>query len=61
MSSAGRVVSRDELAAVLYQRSATPFERAIDVHVCHLRRKLETDGRTLIRSIRGIGYMFVIG
>jgi two-component system response regulator CpxR len=61
MSSAGRVVSRDELAAVLYQRSATPFERAIDVHVCHLRRKLETDGRTLIRSIRGVGYMFVIG
>jgi DNA-binding response OmpR family regulator len=61
LSSAGRVVSRDELAAVLYQRSATPFERAIDVHVCHLRRKLETDGRTLIRSIRGVGYMFVIG
>jgi len=60
LRSAGRVVSRDELAAVLYRRSATPFERAIDVHVCHLRRKLETDGRTLIRSIRSVGYMFVI-
>lgn len=60
LRSAGRVVSRDELAAVLYQRSATPFERAIDVHVCHLRRKLEADGRTLIRSIRSVGYMFVI-
>ncbi|MGA2882407.1 MAG: response regulator transcription factor [Bryobacteraceae bacterium] len=58
--SAGKVVSRDEIAAVLYQRVSTPFERAIDVHVCHLRRKLETDGRTLIRSVRGVGYMLVV-
>lgn len=55
--SAGRVVSRDELATVLYQREATPFERAIDVHVSHLRKKLET-GRTLIKTVRGIGYQF---
>ena len=37
----GRVVSRDELTAVLHQREATPFERAVDVHVSHLRRKIE--------------------
>jgi two-component system response regulator CpxR len=58
--SAGKVVSRDEIAAVLYQRASTPFERAIDVHICHLRRKLETEGQTLIRSVRGIGYMLVV-
>ena len=58
--SAGKVVSRDEIAAVLYQRASTPFERAIDVHICHLRRKLEMDGQTLIRSVRGIGYMLVV-
>jgi two-component system, OmpR family, response regulator CpxR len=61
LRSAGKVVSRDEIAAVLYQRASTPFERAIDVHVCHLRRKLETDGRTLIRSVRGVGYLLVAG
>jgi two-component system, OmpR family, response regulator CpxR len=55
--AAGRVVSRDELTAVLYQRRATPFERSIDVHVSHLRKKLEGQGRPMIRAIRGIGYL----
>ncbi len=59
MRSAGRVVSRDELTQRLYQRSSTPFERAIDVHISHLRRKLESD-LDLIRTIRGSGYLFMI-
>jgi two-component system response regulator CpxR len=59
MRSAGEVVSRDQLATVLYNREATPFERSLDVHISHLRRKLETDGRTLIRTVRGVGYFFV--
>jgi len=58
MRSAGRVVSRDQLAAVLYQREATPFERSVDVHVSHLRKKLERKDRELIRTVRGIGYLF---
>ncbi len=55
--SAGRVVSRDDLARFLYNRQANPLERALDVHVSHLRKKLER-GRTLIRTVRGVGYMF---
>lgn len=55
--AAGRTVSRDELAAVLYQREATPFERSVDVHVSHLRKKLEPQSRAVIRSARGIGYV----
>jgi two-component system, OmpR family, response regulator CpxR len=55
----GRVVSRDELSAVLYQRQATPFERSLDMHVSHLRRKLETIGAIEIRTVRGLGYTCV--
>ena len=55
--SAGRVVSRDALMESMYNRKATPFDRSIDMHVSHLRRKLET-GRTLIKTVRGIGYQF---
>ncbi|HLJ15541.1 MAG TPA: response regulator transcription factor [Bryobacteraceae bacterium] len=55
--SAGRVVSRDELSAALYKRQATPFERSLDVHVSHLRKKL-AGGRELIRTVRGVGYLF---
>ncbi len=57
LRAAGRIVSRDELATVLYQRRATPFERSIDVHISHLRKKLESHGVPLILTVRGIGYL----
>jgi DNA-binding response OmpR family regulator len=57
MRSAGRVVSRDEIAAVLFEREATPYDRFLDVHISHLRKKL-AGGRGLIRTIRGVGYRF---
>jgi two-component system response regulator CpxR len=59
--AAGRVVSRDELSAVMHQREATPFERSIDVHVSHLRKKLDAAGHSIIRTVRGIGYLCSVG
>jgi two-component system response regulator CpxR len=55
--SAGRVVSRDTLAAALYQREANPFERSLDVHISHLRKKLDNHEEALIHTIRGEGYL----
>ncbi|SRR6266702_106494 len=61
MRSAGRIVSRDEVSAVLYQRKATPYERSLDVHISHLRKKIEQEGPPLIRAVRGTGYIFFSG
>jgi two-component system response regulator CpxR len=55
--SAGQVVSRDQITAVLFEREATPYDRFLDVHISHLRKKLQ-GGRKLIRTIRGVGYVF---
>src|SRR5208282_6231739 len=57
MRSAGRVVSRDEITQALFEREATPYDRFLDVHISHLRKKLE-GGRNLIRAVRGVGYVF---
>ena len=57
MRSAGRVVSRDELTLALFERVTAPYDRILDVHISHLRKKLE-GGRSLIRTIRGVGYVF---
>ena len=57
MRSLGRTVSRDALCTVLYQRRATPYERSLDVHVSHIRKKLERQGMISIRSVRGVGYV----
>jgi two-component system response regulator CpxR len=57
MRAAGRVVSRDELMLAVCRREASPFDRSLDVHISHLRRKLEGQ-RALIRTVRGVGYLF---
>ena len=57
MRSAGRVLSRDALMENFYNRKATPFDRSIDMHISHLRRKIE-GGDDLIKTIRGVGYQF---
>jgi two-component system response regulator CpxR len=61
MRAAGRVVSRDEMSSILHHRETTPYERSLDVHISHLRRKLDCVGDTLIRAVRGVGYMFRAG
>jgi two-component system response regulator CpxR len=58
MRRAGLAVSRDQLTAALYQRPASPYERILDVHVSHLRRKLQTAGVDAIRTVRAVGYLF---
>ena len=55
--SAGRIVSRDEITEGLFERKATSADRSLDVHISRLRKKLES-GHTLIRTIRGVGYVF---
>jgi two-component system response regulator CpxR len=57
MRSAGRIISRNELMAALYQRPASPFDRALDVHISHLRKKLGDRG-DVICTVRGAGYLF---
>jgi len=56
---ANRVLTRDMLLDLLRGRQAGPFDRAIDVAISRLRRKLEDDGRhaQLIKTVRGGGYV----
>lgn len=55
-----RVLNRDQLLDMARGREAIPFDRAIDVQVSRLRKKLQDDPKvpSLIKTIRGGGYMF---
>jgi two-component system response regulator CpxR len=57
LRSAGRAVSRNEVMTTLHRRRISPFERSLDVHVSHIRKKLGRRGG-LIRTIRGVGYFY---
>ncbi|HYY63476.1 MAG TPA: response regulator transcription factor [Gaiellaceae bacterium] len=55
-----RVFSREMLLRALWGDSAYREPRTIDVHIRHLREKLETDPREpeYIFTVRGVGYRF---
>jgi two-component system, OmpR family, response regulator len=57
-----RVLSRDFLLDATRGREAGPFDRTVDVQIGRLRRKLEAalPGATLIRSVRGAGYLLTV-
>lgn len=59
LEAPGRALSRDHLLDRVYGRSATPFDRAIDMLVSRLRRKIEPDPEnpSLIKTVRNAGYI----
>jgi two-component system OmpR family response regulator len=58
---AGRVVPRDSLLSLAGRSDTLVSERAVDVHISHLRSKLGDDSRAQkrIRTVRGVGYILV--
>ena len=54
-----RVLTRDQLLNAARGPDSDAFDRAVDVQVSRLRRKLRGPGDALIRTIRNEGYMFV--
>jgi DNA-binding response OmpR family regulator len=53
-TNAGRVLSREQLQSRLYDWDRELDSNAIEVHIHHLRRKLDAQ---LIRTVRGVGYL----
>jgi two-component system response regulator CpxR len=58
--SAGKVLSRDEIAGLALGRPVGMLDRSIDNHISNLRKKLGTHVRGVerIRNVRGTGYVY---
>ncbi|MGD9879802.1 MAG: response regulator [Reyranella sp.] len=56
-----RPLARDWLLETVGHRDMEVFDRAIDLRITRLRRKIEKDAAhpEAIRTVRGVGYMFV--
>jgi two-component system OmpR family response regulator len=54
-----RVLHRDQLTELIHGREAEPYDRAVDVQVSRLRRRLRDERAEpqLIRTVRGEGYV----
>lgn len=53
-----RVVTKDEISEKVLGRAREPYDRSVDVHMSHLRRKLaQVAGNAVaIETVRGVGY-----
>ena len=62
LKMAGKVLTRENLAREAMGRELLPFERAIDMHVSNVRRKLgsHANGMERIKSIRSVGYIYTV-
>lgn len=55
----GRILTRDQLLEAARGAEADVFDRAMDVQISRLRKKLDDGaGLSLIQTVRGEGYMF---
>jgi two-component system OmpR family response regulator len=55
-----RVLTRERLLALANARDAEAFDRAVDIRIMRIRRKIEPDPAhpSVIRTVRGGGYLF---
>jgi DNA-binding response OmpR family regulator len=62
MHEAGKVVSKNDLCAQALGRALSRFDRSLDMHVSNLRQKLGplADGSDRIKTVRGVGYQYVL-
>ncbi|MEO8070215.1 MAG: response regulator transcription factor [Acidobacteriota bacterium] len=58
--NAGRVISRDDIADHVWDGRYDRCSNVIDVYVQRLRRKIDGNGESLIRTRRGSGYQLVV-
>ena len=61
VKSANRVLSREQLFELTRNDDYDSFDRAVDIQIGRLRKKLDDDPKSprLIKTVRGVGYMFI--
>ncbi len=58
VANAGRVIPREKLMSMARGEEWAAYDRSVDVHVSHLRKKLGDDPKQpqIIKTVRGVGY-----
>lgn len=59
MRHPGEVITKSDLTETALGRKFSLYDRAIDMHLSNLRKKMSTAGKgDVIKTVRGIGYLF---
>ena len=60
LNAAGLVVKREGLVRTVLGRELSVFDRSLDMHISHLRKKLghRAGDAERIKTVRGVGYVY---
>lgn len=56
--SANRALSREQLFEITRDGTFDVYDRAIDIQIARIRKKIGGDNPDLIKTVRGVGYMY---
>ncbi len=59
---AGKIVKKEDLSENVLERSLSPYDRSLDMHISNLRKKLglRGDGSERIKTVRSVGYIYTL-
>ncbi len=59
---AGKIVKKEDLSENVLERSLSPYDRSLDMHISNLRKKLglRSDGSERIKTVRSVGYIYTL-
>ncbi len=59
---AGKIVKKEDLSENVLERSLSPYDRSLDMHISNLRKKLglRGDGSERIKTVRSVGYIYTV-
>ncbi len=59
---AGKIVKKEDLSERVLERSLSPYDRSLDMHISNLRKKLghRSDGSERIKTVRSVGYIYTV-
>lgn len=59
---AGKIVKKEDLSEKVLERSLSPYDRSLDMHISNLRKKLghRGDGTERIKTVRSVGYIYTV-
>ena len=60
--AAGKIVKKEDLSEKVLERSLSPYDRSLDMHLSNLRKKLghRSDGSERIKTVRSVGYIYTV-
>ncbi len=59
---AGKIIKKEDLSERVLERSLSPYDRSLDMHISNLRKKLglRADGTERIKTVRSVGYIYTL-